>query len=467
MSKINNESSTVAESSAIAIATATGLPSNSDHIPLVYKLPTIDSNEQKKIIKTNINPELKKIINYPKFSLGFHHFFQQSRAKMDAIVSQFEGKKPVYNILSMFEKTIDDSDRDLATISKSYFNVEHIISRSFYIAWEIISLFGVPDSNNFVSAHLSETPGSFVQATILFREKFYKNSSKDKYYVISSDLNDSGIGLDEKFISSYSKDKRVNIHETFPPTEANKSSSKDDGNFSNLKTIKNFTKKFGQNKANLITAITGGIKFEKIDILEQHTSLIVLGQIITALKIQQDNGNFILKIFESFTQLTTKFMVILSCFYNDVYIVKPLTSRKYVSEKYIVCIGFKNFTGSDKFIKTLEDALELSSPQNGQNFLTDLFPAYIPPKEYISTIISSNLEISNKQFQNINEIVNFVNKENYRGDEYQKRRRSQIDATEFWTNKFFTKNYVHMSDYLKQIVESKSKIINNFTNRLD
>ncbi len=48
-----------------------------------------------------------------------------------------------------------------------------------------------------------------------------------------------------------------------------------------------------------------------------------------------------------------------------------------------------------------------------------------------------NIEIANRQFVGINEMVDFVLKQNYRGEEYDKRRKNQIEATKYWLNTFF------------------------------
>ena len=57
--------------------------------------------------------------------------------------------------------------------------------------------------------------------------------------------------------------------------------------------------------------------------------------------MQKKNGVFILKVFDIFLQPTIELIYLLSCFYKQVYIIKPHTSRRANSEKYVVCKYFK------------------------------------------------------------------------------------------------------------------------------
>lgn len=52
-------------------------------------------------------------------------------------------------------------------------------------------------------------------------------------------------------------------------------------------------------------------------------------------------GNFIIKFFDIFTLASVDMLYILSCFYTNIAITKPCTSRTANSEKYIVCENFK------------------------------------------------------------------------------------------------------------------------------
>ena len=60
-----------------------------------------------------------------------------------------------------------------------------------------------------------------------------------------------------------------------------------------------------------------------------------------------------------------------------------------------------------------------------------MFPEYNIPHNFSTSITKLNTTIANNQFIRINEMVDFVNKQNYRGEVYQERREMQIDASKY------------------------------------
>jgi hypothetical protein len=69
-----------------------------------------------------------------------------------------------------------------------------------------------------------------------------------------------------------------------------------------------------------------------------------------------------------------------------------------------------------------------------------------------------NKTIANRQFKSINEIVQFINDQNYYGDNYQMHRQMQIDASKYWIRLFMPedKNFNLILDYVRS---STTKII--------
>ena len=99
------------------------------------------------------------------------------------IIKQFKDKKKVYLVVNKFERYIDNYDQNIGSMSANYFGLKNgipdILSRGFYKLWELLFMFDLIhlDQKNFVSAHLAEGPGSFIQATMFFRDKFCKNGN--------------------------------------------------------------------------------------------------------------------------------------------------------------------------------------------------------------------------------------------------------------------------------------------------
>merc|ERR1712167_173931 len=110
-----------------------------------------------------------------------------------------------------------------------------------------------------------------------------------------------------------------------------------------------FCKTRYKNSIDIMTA-DGGFDFS-VDFNKQETLAfrLIFTQIAYAITMQKVNGHFILKVFD--------ILYLLSCFYSEVIISKPNTSRYANSEKYIVCKHFKyNNTDdiSSKFINILK-----------------------------------------------------------------------------------------------------------------
>lgn len=447
-----------------------------DYVPIVYKFPNIEPAND--IFKYDEYPSFSRNIDYPKFSLGFHHYIHQSKTKME-ITKEFENKKKVYFVINKFERYVDNYEGDLNSVSKEYFNLNdkpNILSRAFYKLWELFFMFDLVDleEENFVSAHLAEGPGSFIQATMFYRDKFAKKgiSKNDKYHAVT--LHSEGVDkhipkLEQTFIDYYKKEKpvRFEMHKTFPREEARISPIKDNGDITDPKTIKLFGGRFEKVKANFITA-DGGFDWENENIQEQEAFKLILAQIIMAVKIQMEGGSFVCKLYESFTNITSKNIAILSSFYNEIYLVKPLTSRSSNSEKYAVCMDFKYGNSKEKNskIQKLENVL---NEMNQNKNLVNMFPDFLLSSDFKTDLISVNTEISNKQYITINEMVEFIKKQNYRGDEYQRRRLMQIEASKYWVDKFFPqqKEFAQKRKELFEITDQIIKQNNNKSENLE
>lgn len=413
-----------------------------------YKLPIIKLPDFNPTIFNNkALPEYSIHNDLPKFSYGFQHFIHATKNKM-LILEQFKTKKKVYLVFNKFERYVDNYENNIGNVSKKYFNLGNntpdILSRGFYKLWELLFMFDLIDTKkeNFVSSHLAEGPGSFIQATMFFRDLYALKNKNDKYYAITLDpsYNDSTHipPLEQKFINYYDKEnpKRFFLHKTFPTKIAANDNNKDDGNLINPKTIHLFSKQMNE-KADFITA-DGGLNWKNENLQEQEAYKLIYAEIFTALKIQKKNGNFVCKLFETFTSVSLKFIAIVKKFYKKVYLAKPLTSRISNSEKYMVCLDFIYQSNDTEYIKMMEqlNIIMEESYKNNKLNLISIFPNYEPEKQFVDAMIDLNIEISNNQFKNLNEMIIFINSNNYNGDIYQMKREMQIFATKYWIKNF-------------------------------
>lgn len=447
------------------------LPPEKDYIPFVISLPITPADPN--IFDLNVDMQLSSNIDYPLFSLGFHHYMHLNKNKME-ILNEFEGKKKVYLVMNKFERYVDNYPDDIGHYGEKFFDIGEnsskgkpdILSRGFYKLWEIFHMFGIIDlnKNGFISAHLAEGPGSFIQATMFFRDKYSKNSKNDKYYAVTLHPEDEGKhvpNLEKSFIDFYEKEKplRFILHKTYSKQVAGGSKNKDNGDITNPKTINLFGGQIGKDRADLITA-DGGFDWDNENTQEQEALRLIFAQIYTAFKIQAKSGNFICKFFETFTDTSLKLIYMLTQMYDQIYVVKPLTSRASNSEKYIVCLNFRHGENNPEYInimKKLESVLK-DLHNNPKENLVELWPSMKIPDDFRLTMIYANTYIANRQLKSINEIVEFIKDKNYYGDVYQMHRQMQIDANKYWISMFMP-NQNKFIDALSEVRKMTSFLI--------
>jgi 23S rRNA U2552 (ribose-2'-O)-methylase RlmE/FtsJ len=427
---------------------------NTISIPKFLPICLNISTKDKSIFDSKEDIILNTNIDYPKCSYGFQHFIHSIK-KDTEILKQFENKKKVYLVINPFERYIDSYNKSIGDISKIYFDlgknkVPDILSRGFYKLWELLFMFDLIDisKDNFTSAHLAEGPGSFIQATMFFRDTYTKKglSKNDKFYAITihpEDTKGHVPELEKNFIEYYSNEKprRFFQHVTYDKKQIGGDNTKDNGDLMNPNSLKNFyggANSTVKEKVDFITA-DGGFEWVNENIQEQEYFKLLFSQIIFAVNMQKKGGCFVCKFFETFTYTSYKFISILNSLYDKLFMVKPLTSRASNSEKYIVCIGFK-FSESDaklkSIIKTLNEMHETIYKNMNLN-IVDIFSSYKFSKEFLLKMICINTQILNTQFKSIGDIISFVNSQNYYGDTYQEKREEQIEAAEYWTDLFF------------------------------
>jgi 23S rRNA U2552 (ribose-2'-O)-methylase RlmE/FtsJ len=441
-----------------------------EYVPIIYKL---ENNNKKRILDTTNDMLFSNNIAYPELSLGFHHYIHQTKDNTGEKINLFENRKKVYLVTSLFEKNIDiknnNEDNSINKALKTFIKSSiikkndyvNVLSRAFLKLWEMIILFDlIPDKEDFVSSHLAEGPGSFIQATILYRDlqenlKKIKSSKNDKYYAISLHSDNKHLLIEKEFINYYGKEKpkRLHIFETVSKDEVKRGGGNlSDGDLTLLRTINMFaggvsadTKGFSED-SDLVTA-DGGFQWEKENLQEQEAYKLIFSQIVTALKLNKKGGNFVLKIFDSYTTITLIYLELLKCLYKEVYITKPFTSRISNSEKYVVCKNLINKVSSTD-IKKLEEMITIINKNDNYNMIK-VFSDYDIDDKSIQLYKKINIELFNKQYIGMNNILTFINLDNYNGVEYHNYLDKQIAASIYWNNTFLDpKNYNNIHKFI-------------------
>lgn len=381
-----------------------------------FKICKFTKNEKIKI--NNYDVIFSHYQSQPRFNYGFHRYIHTAKDKCSIFDDPKYAKKHL--VTNPFEHEVNEYDKDIKSMSELYFEVKknNIISRAFYKLWEILIIFDIIPSKSITAVFLAEAPGAFVQATSYYRMKFNdkKDYSKDKFYCISVN-NGKDINFKEDILKAFD-------HVTV--------CKENNGDITNISVQKDLKKM--ANEAELITA-DGGFKWINENYQEQEAYRLILAEIISAFRLQKKSGNFVLKIFETFTPITLKMLVLLNTYYEEMYIYKPFTSRMTNSEKYVICKNYKGI--SDNELQKLEILLDkINKSEMKDNYITDIFLDYKLSIEIINLNKKLIIDISNKQYLAINNTISFLNNGIFFGNEYNDYHDKQIIANDFWINTF-------------------------------
>ena len=119
--------------------------------------------------------------------------------------------------------------------------------------------------------------------------------------------------------------------------------------------------------------------------------------------MQKTGGNFVLKLFDIFKYKTLEIIYLLCNLYENVYIFKPNTSRIANSEKYIICINYKN--NNKKIITNIIENFDLII--NNIDAISSLFNLKLN-KHFLTKIQEINAIYGEQQLENISATINLI-----------------------------------------------------------
>lgn len=390
-------------------------------------------------------------IDHPSMTVGFQQFFHANIIDM-RIIKEFKGRKKVYTVTHTFNEHIDDFDTDLEKVSVEYFKLKNdvsIVSTDFYKLWEMIPLFKLIDNDKKLSALILSDNSSILQSIIKYRNVFSDKNQKDTYNVFSQI---------EQALSSFDERNKKQIDITKFP---------DDSKYS--KNVQTMSNKFKSNVDLVIGAETTDWKYDIL--LEQKMTNKIIYEIACALSTLNNGGNFICRIFESFTPTMCKLLYILTQCFDEVYLTKPLMSHLSTSEKFIVCKKYSQ-SQSQKYVDHM-NKLIIDIESHDELNLVSIYSSLRLPITFNIKLTMSNTIITNNQIEQINKILKFINSQNYFGDSYIEYKQKQINATTYWINLFYpnTKEINQMTKNLdglkKDVVSSTNKFIDNMSKFID
>jgi 23S rRNA U2552 (ribose-2'-O)-methylase RlmE/FtsJ len=290
------------------------------------------------------------------------------------------------------------------------------LSRSYFKMVEIINTFKLLNhyNNEIKTFHLAEGPGGFIEAIANMRK------NKNDTYV--------GITLINKqsTIPNWNKCKDVmKKHENITIEYG----SDDTGDILSAENLTYCFKKY-KNSMDIITA-DGGFDFSSdFNNQEKLAYNLIFAEICFAILTQKKGGIFIIKFFDIFTLASVDLLYILSCFYTNVAISKPCTSRTANSEKYIVCENFK-FDDTSAYYNTFHNIF----------YWYDLKKVYIGrllnsviPTIYLNKIKEVNYLFGQHQIENINTTIELI-LTRYSSDKIDNLKKKNISRCIDWCNK--------------------------------
>lgn len=288
------------------------------------------------------------------------------------------------------------------------------ISRSYFKLWEILTDFKIELGMDFPEykrcAFLAEGPGGFIEAFTNFRSS-YENDELFGITLLSPDKNIPSW----KLPTDITNVKRIKLLKGLDGS----------GSLYNVDNIESFINVIGQGSCDLVTA-DGGFDFSNdFNNQEEMSTLLVISEMYTALQLQKQNGNMVLKIYDIHSYLTVQLLYILKMFYNTITFCKPLSSRPANSEKYIICI---------KFCGHEHNMYDNVCSQLKQSIVNQCFDLDIKvPITFMYDIIEYNAFYILKQIIHINKTLCFINIQNA---EDANNIRHQLTRAIKWCNKY-------------------------------
>lgn len=291
------------------------------------------------------------------------------------------------------------------------------LSRSFYKMIEICKTMRLLDLNDLTpikTFHFAEGPGGFIEAVAYLR-----NNTEDKYHGMSL------IDDDNPTVPGWKK-SQVFLEKTPNVTiERGQSGNGDMLEPDNLRDC--FENHRGS--ADLATA-DGGFDFTTDFNHQEVMSLkLMFAQIAYAIATQKQGGSFVIKVFDTVKDASIDILFILASVYEQIFFIKPHTSRQANSERYVVCKNFQLADSKNLVISMYHVIQAFSEGQVPTRFLT------IPiPYLFISSLQEINAIFGQGQIECIAQTLNLITSSPY--DRIENLKKAHITKCTNWCSKF-------------------------------
>jgi len=263
------------------------------------------------------------------------------------------------------------------------FNAQNV-SNAWLKAYETINTMKmIPDDQIVYLFDNASYPGAFVLAI----NHFVKTMTEKKDFLwVASSLSASEKGIlddDYKLYDNYQDrwlmDQDNNGDVTIP------------------ENIEDFYYRLGDESINLYTSDLG-FHTDDYDNQERVHLLAQFGQDVSGLRILKKGGNFMTKRFTFFQPFTISWLRVISSFFDEFGIFKPISSRKTNSECYFIGKGYRGI--DDKMLQQLYRRLET---KNLSPMLDEIEPGFMEDVEAANQIYLQQIRALNDYQQYVND----------------------------------------------------------------
>lgn len=296
----------------------------------------------------------------------------------------------LYELIHIPSRNFNDSVAYYLPVSRSYFKMVEILNE--------FDLFGNYQEKDITVTCLAEGPGGFIEAIIKHRKDKF-----DRVFGFTLKSNNRNIPNWRKMHYSLGKLNRNG--------RLNPNVDLQYGDIYQEQDIMKFMERV-KSVSTIITADGGFDYTSSFNYQEQVSYRLIFSEIIAALHLQAPGGHFICKVFDLFSLFSIKMIYLVHCFYDEVYLYKPKTSRPANSEKYLVAKGFKGI--KPKWLSKLRKIQRTWI--KGEYSTIDLKGIKLP-NDFTQAIYKFNMDFVEMQNDNINQTLHLINhppsKQNY------------------------------------------------------
>lgn len=337
-----------------------------------------DGSNRKKINKGN--NKLNKLLNITKDKISKYYENNCSWDKLKKFSNEYEF---IYTSSYI---------NDYKNISNFY-----PVSRSFFKLWEILYDFKylIPlSTENLKTAHIAEGPGGFIECICKYLSQNNINAFTEIHGItlLSTDRSIPNWKIKKQLVNKYN----IKLNDT----------DYDDGNLYKFENINRFINNVSETSDNknccdFITA-DGGFDFSNnYNDQEKDFIIFLICEIYIILNLLKKNANAVVKIYDIYSKNSIKILYILNLFFENIFIVKPLSSRPANSEKYLLC---KSFNYENNLIKKYNDLFKNIILTQNLDLLNNENASY----KFIKLILNYNKFYTDRQIKYINKTISLI-----------------------------------------------------------